>query len=163
MGECYLLRPLFPGNNNKQQLQYIQRLLGSLSRKEKQSLKCGTSNMFVEVKCNSIIFHIYSTTPFSALFFCCFRIFKKQQEENVESTSRKSVRYSFREKCYYKHGSGDFLNRIYIYYLDKPNRKSTQRKLIPGEICERDCRQEHWCQRSNTPKDASIYIRQSKM
>jgi hypothetical protein len=50
MGECYLLRPLFPGNDNKQQIQYIQRLLGTLTKKEKIRLKQGGAGDFVQVK-----------------------------------------------------------------------------------------------------------------
>jgi len=50
MGECYLLRPLFPGNDNKQQLKYIERLLGALTRKDKMRLKSGGPGTFVQVK-----------------------------------------------------------------------------------------------------------------
>jgi len=50
MGEMYLLRPLFPGKDNDQQLEYIQRLLGNLSSTEKQKLKSGSRGYFVKVK-----------------------------------------------------------------------------------------------------------------
>jgi len=68
MGECYLLRPLFPGNDTKQQLKYIQRLLGPLTRKEKNILKEGTSNYFVQVKFSNWedALQLHAKTPLSS-------------------------------------------------------------------------------------------------
>jgi len=69
LGELYLLRPLFPGKDNTQQLEYIQRLLGVLSREEKQQLKIGGRGFFVKVKFQTYesALHVHTQTPLSKL------------------------------------------------------------------------------------------------
>jgi glycogen synthase kinase 3 beta len=69
LGELYLLRPLFPGKDNTQQLEYIQRLLGVLSREERQRLKTGGNGFLVKVKFPTYesALHMHAQTPISKL------------------------------------------------------------------------------------------------